>query len=109
MISPVSRVTASLIFAGTTANVPSPATLTAPASSSVFSCSATPLPCASFVPKRMERKAEARNVTYIVRLSDLSSTPFSPQPLQREQARDVRLRLFERAAGFLHRLAHGRS
>ena len=104
MISRVSAATASLIFAGTTAKVPSGFTLNAPASSSVLSCRAMPLPCASVRPKRMERKVEARNVVYIVRSSSLSSTPLSTRYCSAQRPGDVGLGLLERAVGLLQLL-----
>ena len=95
MSSFVSDATACLIFAGTTAKVPSAFTFTAPASRKWLSCSAMPLPCASSMPKRMERNVEARNVMYMVRSIALSSDALVHQLLQREQAGDVRLGLLD--------------
>ena len=104
MISRVSAATASLIFAGTTAKVPSALTLKAPASSSVVSCRAMPLPWASVRPNRIDRKVEARKVVYIVRSSSLPSVALVHEVLQRPQAGDVRLGLLERAVGLLQLL-----
>src|SRR5882762_3571720 len=109
MISPVSLATASRILSGTTANVPSAATRTAPASRSVFSYSAIPLPCATLVPKRMERNAEARKVTYMVRSSDRSSTPLSTSSWSANKPEMSAFASSKRAAGLLHGLAHRRS
>ncbi len=63
--------------ASLTPNVPSAATVTAPASSSAFSWIATPRPWDSLRPNRIDRNADARNVVYMVRASDASSTPLS--------------------------------
>ena len=77
MSSRVRAVTAGFTFARSTAKVPSAATRNAPASRRWLSWRTCPLPWASSMPKRIERKAEARKVVYIVRSKERSRTPLS--------------------------------
>ena len=60
-----------------------------------------PRPCASLTPNRIDRNADARNVVYSDRSSDRGSDALVDQVLEGEESRDVRLRFFERAVGFL--------
>ena len=77
MISRVSAVTPSRIFAGSTENVPSAFDPERALVEQVVELHRLPSPCASLTPKRIERNADARNVVYIVCSIALSSTPLS--------------------------------
>ena len=68
---------------------------------------AWPRPCASLIPNRIERNAEARNVVYIVRSKILVQLAAIDEELQRKQPRHVGLGLLDGAVGVLQLLANG--
>ena len=65
-----------------------------------------PRPCASLMPKRIERNADARNVVYIVLLHRLRQHALVDQVLKGPQAGDVGLRFLDGAVGLLELLPH---
>ena len=68
---------------------------------------AMPRPCASLMPKRIERNAEARNVVYIVWAIAGIERLLVGELRQRPQPGHVRLRFLDRAVGLLQLLADG--
>ena len=67
-----------------------------------------PRPCASVMPKRMDRNADARNVVYIESAIGGRQHALVDQVLQRPQARDVGLGFLDGAVGLLQLLPHRR-